>query len=158
MTRKQIPISQLKRSPIRHEELSLSLTARINYLQQALEEVYSQPIEKWLDEFQRDANPESEVVWWERLTRCYLAYTEPKDLSFKQKQAAFKVFSRWGWATTLRVWGWNLSACHREQQKSCWRSWAVESNNVTSAAVSSFSAHPSLAPITYSNRRSAGAL
>ena len=46
-----------------------------------------QRLEKWLDEFQRDANPESEVVWWERLTRCYLAYTEPKDLSYKQKQA-----------------------------------------------------------------------
>jgi hypothetical protein len=90
MTRKQIPISQLKRGPIRHEQLSLSLTARINYLRQALDEVYAQPMEKWLDEFQRDANPESEVVWWERLTRCYLAYTEPKDLSFKQKQAAFK--------------------------------------------------------------------
>jgi hypothetical protein len=90
MTRKQIPISQLKRGPIRHEQLSLSLTARINYLRQALHEVYAQPMEKWLDEFQRDTNPESEVVWWERLTRCYLAYTEPKDLSFKQKQAAFK--------------------------------------------------------------------
>ena len=78
MTRKQIPISQLKRGPIRHEQLSLSLTARINYLRQALDEVYAQPMEKWLDEFQRDANPKSEVVWWERLTRCYMAYTRTK--------------------------------------------------------------------------------
>jgi hypothetical protein len=102
MTRKQIPISQLKRGPIRHEQLSLSLTARINYLQHTLEEVYSQPIEKWLDEFQRDANPESEVVWWERLTRCYLAYTEPKDLSFKQKQAAFKILFTLGMGSDLK--------------------------------------------------------
>ena len=36
MTRKQIPISQLKRGPIRHEQLSLSLTARINYLRRPL--------------------------------------------------------------------------------------------------------------------------
>src|SRR5580698_6907493 len=103
MTRKQIPISQLKRGPIRHEQLSLSLTARINYLQHTLEEVYSQPIEKWLDEFQRDANPESEVVWWERLTRCYLAYTEPKDLSFKQKQAAFKILFTLGMGSDLQT-------------------------------------------------------
>ena len=103
MTRKQIPISQLKRGPIRHEQLSLSLTARINYLRQALEEVYSQPIEKWLDEFQRDMNPESEVVWWERLTRCYLAYTEPKDLSFKQKQAAFKILFTLGMGNDLQA-------------------------------------------------------
>jgi hypothetical protein len=102
MTRKQIPISQLKRGPIRHEDLSLSLTARINYLQQALEEVYSQPIEKWLDEFQRDTNPESEVMWWERLTRCYLSYKEPKDLSFKQKQAAFKILFALGMGNDLK--------------------------------------------------------
>ena len=103
MTRKQIPISQLKRGPIRHEQLSLSLTARINYLRQALDEVYPQPMEKWLDEFQRDANPESEVVWWERLTRCYLAYTEPKDLSFKQKQAAFKILFTLGMGSDLQA-------------------------------------------------------
>jgi hypothetical protein len=91
MTRKNIPISQLKRGPIRHEQLSLSLTARINYLQEALNEVYPQPIEKWLDEFKRDTNPESEVVWWERLARCYVAYREANDLSAGQKLAAFKV-------------------------------------------------------------------
>ena len=102
MTRKQLPISQLKRGPIRHEQLSLSLTARINYLQQALDEVYPQPIEKWLDEFRRDANPESEVVWWERLTRCYLVYTEPKDLSQEQKQAAFKILFTLGMGSGLQ--------------------------------------------------------
>jgi hypothetical protein len=102
MTRKQIPISQLKRGPIRHEQLSLSLTARINYLCQTLDEVYSQSIDKWLDEFRRDANPESEVIWWERLTRCYLGYTEPKDLSREQKQAAFKVLFTLGMGSGLQ--------------------------------------------------------
>jgi hypothetical protein len=102
MKRKQIPISQLKRGPIRHEQLSLSLTARIKYLHQALEEIYPQPIEKWLDEFQRDAHPESEVIWWERLTRCYQAYTEPKDLSLKQKQAAFKILFTLGMGNDLQ--------------------------------------------------------
>lgn len=101
MTRKQISISHLKRGPIRHEQLSLSLTARINYLQQTLDEVYPQPMEKWLDEFQRDANPESEVMWWERLTRCYLAYTEPKTLSLPQRQSAFKILFTVGMGNDL---------------------------------------------------------
>jgi hypothetical protein len=105
MTRKQIPISQLKRGPIRHEQLSLSLTARINYLQEALDEVYPQTIEQWLDEFQRDANPESEVVWWERLTRCYLASTEPKTLSLRQNQSAFKVLFTLGMGNDLHGMG-----------------------------------------------------
>src|ERR1700722_5876115 len=103
MTRKQIPISQLKRGPTRHEQLSLSLTARINYLCQTLDEVYSQSIDKWLDEFRRDANPESEVLWWERLTRCYLGYTEPKDLSQEQKQAAFKILFTLGMGSGLQA-------------------------------------------------------
>ena len=47
-------------------------------------------METWLEEFRRDANPESEILWWERLTQCYLGYTEPKDLSPQQKQAAFR--------------------------------------------------------------------
>jgi hypothetical protein len=102
MTRKNIPISQLKRSAIRHQELPLSLVARINYLHETLDEVYPQPIEAWMDGFQRDMNPESEIVWWERLTRCYLAYTEPKDLSFKQKQAAFKILFTLGMGSDLK--------------------------------------------------------
>jgi len=102
MNRKSIPISQLKRGPIRHEQLSMSLTARINYLCQSLDEVYPQSIEKWLDEFRRDANPESEVMWWESLTRCYLAYAEEKDLSAGQKLAAFKILFTLGMGSSIQ--------------------------------------------------------
>ncbi len=91
MTRKTIPISQLKPSPRRHEELPPFLTAKINQLCRALAEVYPQSIDVWMDGFQRDLNPESEVKWWDRLTRCYLAYTEPKELSLEQKRTAFKI-------------------------------------------------------------------
>ena len=42
-------------------------------------------------------------MWWERLTRCYLAYTEPKDLSFKQKQAAFKILFTLGMGNDLQA-------------------------------------------------------
>jgi len=105
MARKRLPISQLTRGPIRNEDLSLSLTARINYLRLTLDEVYPQSLETWLDAFRRDANPESEVLWWERLTRCYLAYVEPKDLSMKQKQAAFKILFTLGMGSSLQDMG-----------------------------------------------------
>jgi len=36
----------------------------MNHLQQTLAEVCPQSINTWLDGFQRDANPESEVQWW----------------------------------------------------------------------------------------------
>ena len=64
--------------------------------------------------------PESEVVWWERLTRCYLAYTEPKDLSFKQKQAAFKVLFNLGMATTCVTSAPGSPACPSGHAKKSW--------------------------------------
>jgi hypothetical protein len=52
--------------------------------------------EEWLDGFRRDANPESEVRWWERLTRCYRGYSDTRELSSEQKKALFSVVFRLG--------------------------------------------------------------
>ena len=60
-------------------------------------------MQTWMDEFRRDANPESEVLWWERLTRCYLEYTEPKDLSPEQKQAVFRILFTLGMGGGLQA-------------------------------------------------------
>jgi hypothetical protein len=71
-------------------ELPPALVARIIDLRLALDEVYSSSLEEWLDDFQRDVYPEPEVLWWERLSRSYLAYRDKRDLSAEQRQAAFK--------------------------------------------------------------------
>jgi hypothetical protein len=91
MTRKSIDPHKLKPGPIRHEQLPLSLIARINHLRLTLKEAYPQSMEKWLDGFQRDANPESEVQWWEQIARCYQSYTDTKILNAEQRQAAFSI-------------------------------------------------------------------
>ena len=96
MARKRIDPAKLKRGPIRHEELPLSLIARINYIRSTLHEVHPMSMDEWLDGFRRDANPESEVLWWERLTRWYRGYSDTKDLSFEQKKALFSVLFRLG--------------------------------------------------------------
>lgn len=54
------------------------------------------PMEEWLDGFRRDMNPESEVRWWERLTRWYRGYSDTRDLSAEQKKALFRVVFRLG--------------------------------------------------------------
>jgi hypothetical protein len=46
---------------------------------------------EWLEGFQRDLHPESEVVWWERLAHCYVEYSHGQELNSGQKQAAFRV-------------------------------------------------------------------
>jgi hypothetical protein len=99
---KRIPISEIRKAPIRHEHLPVALVTRIGELQQALAEVYPKPIENWLDEFKRDTDPEAEVDWWESLVAGYRAYTEPKDLTLSQKKAAFKIFLLGGMGEDLR--------------------------------------------------------
>ena len=89
MKTKRVKVEHLKPGPIRHTELSPLLIARIASVQSALKEVYPQSLDKWLDGFQRDAHPESEVQWWENLVACYTKYTGEKELDSSQAQAAF---------------------------------------------------------------------
>ena len=96
MHEKRVSPNDLKPGPIRHEQLSPSLIARIEYLRSTLEEVYPQSMAAWLDGFQRDAHPEGEVLWWERLSRCYVEYTSPKELNAEQRKAAFNVICKLG--------------------------------------------------------------
>jgi len=58
--------------------------------------VYPQPIGEWLDGFQRDAHPEGEVQWWERLARCYMEYISQKRLNGEQRKAAFSLILKLG--------------------------------------------------------------
>jgi hypothetical protein len=91
MAQKNIDLSKLQRGPVRHPELPLTLVARVNYLRTTLEEAYPQSMDQWLDGFKRDANPDREVLWWERLARCYVAYNALKELTIHQKRVLFKV-------------------------------------------------------------------
>jgi hypothetical protein len=91
MPKQRRKVEDLKPGPIRHQELPPALVARIEWLKSTLDEVYPQSMKEWLNGFQRDVNPESEVVWWERLAHCYVEYSHGHELSSSQKQAAFRV-------------------------------------------------------------------
>lgn len=84
-------VDDLKPAPVRHGELPAHLVARIDTLRSTLDEVYPQPMAEWLDGFQRDANPEGEILWWERLTSCYTEYSSTRQLNSQQRRAAFNV-------------------------------------------------------------------
>ncbi len=42
-------------------------------------------------------------MWWERLTQCYLVYTDTKALSSEQKQAVFRILFQLGMGGDLRA-------------------------------------------------------
>jgi hypothetical protein len=83
-------IDDLKPGPIRHQKLPPALVARIEAIRSALDEVYPQSMAEWLDGFKRDANPEAQVVWWERLAHCYTEYTRIQDINPEQRRSSFR--------------------------------------------------------------------
>ena len=81
----------IRPGPIRRTQLSPELTQRINTVRAALAEVCALTDTEWRDAFQRDANPEHELAWWERVSGCYDALIAGRTFSPDQRQAAFKV-------------------------------------------------------------------
>jgi hypothetical protein len=81
----------LRPGPIRHPQLSDELMLRIEAVRAALAEVCALTEVEWRDAFQRDAHPEQELVWWERVSRCYVALVGRRPFPPDQRQAAFNV-------------------------------------------------------------------
>ena len=81
----------LRPGPIRRVQLSPELVLRIDTVRAALAEVCALTEAEWRDAFQRDANPEHELLWWERVAGCYRPLVAGRAFSPGQRQAAFNV-------------------------------------------------------------------
>jgi hypothetical protein len=91
MSSTEINPKDLKPGPICHPRLSPVLAIRVEAVRAILAEVCPISCEEWLDGFQRDQRPGREIMWWERVARCYTGFTAKETLSLEQKQAAFKI-------------------------------------------------------------------
>ena len=81
----------LKPGPIRRAQLSPELLLRLGKVRAAVGEVCALTEADWRDAFQRDANPEHELLWWERVAACYVALVAGQTFSPGQRHAAFNV-------------------------------------------------------------------
>jgi hypothetical protein len=81
----------IRPGPIRRAQLSTELVLRIDKVRAALAEVCALTEAEWQDAFQRDANPEHELLWWERVSGCYVPLVAGRTFSPDQRQAAFNV-------------------------------------------------------------------
>ena len=77
--------------PIKHQKLSPKQMERIDKLREALAEVERSSIEKWVDNFKRDANPDKELAVWEKIAAGYMRYCARKPLSREAKQDVFQL-------------------------------------------------------------------
>jgi hypothetical protein len=84
-------LKNLRPGPIRHALLSPELMLRIDTVRTTLADVCTLTGAQWRDAFQRDANPEHEIQWWERVARCYVPLVRQRTFSLDQRQAAFNV-------------------------------------------------------------------
>jgi hypothetical protein len=84
-------LASLNPGPIRRQELSPKQMERIYKLRDALSEVERSPIEKWVDNFKRDADPDRELAVWEKIADGYTRYCSKRPLSIEAKEDVFQL-------------------------------------------------------------------
>ncbi|MDC3960305.1 hypothetical protein [Polyangium jinanense] len=83
--------ASLRLGPVRHEKLSDDQMERIKKLQETFREVDPMPLEKWIDDFKRDADPDREIRVYEGMAEAYTAYCSNRNLTPEAKKDAFCV-------------------------------------------------------------------
>src|ERR1035438_7027701 len=89
LVRKTIRMSDIQPGPILHKHLSPDLEERIRKLEPVFAEVYPNSHEEWLEGFQRDLNPESEVRIWEAFASAYQAFLAKRAVILPAKKEVF---------------------------------------------------------------------
>ena len=82
--------ADLKPNEIQHEQLSEEQLRRIKKLHETFAEVDRSSLEKWIDNFKRDANPDSEIAIWERVANAYRNYCSQRQLTLEAKGDVFQ--------------------------------------------------------------------
>lgn len=82
----------LNLSAIKHPELPDDLVSRVRLIRASLLDVHPYSMDRWLDGFQRDANPATEIGYWERIASAYLEYVSMTPrLAYEQYEQAFEL-------------------------------------------------------------------
>ena len=82
---------KLEPGPIRHAGLTDEQMARVQRVQKVFSEVDPSPIEKWVEDFRRDLNPERELSHWESMATAYETFTTSRALTLAAKKEVFGV-------------------------------------------------------------------
>lgn len=86
-----VAVSALQTGPIRHDALAPEQLARIKHLQTIFAEVDPTPLDKWVDDFRRDTDPEREIRIYESMAHAYDAYVSSRTLSLAAKREVYQL-------------------------------------------------------------------
>ena len=83
--------AKVQPGPIRRERLSDEQMARVRRVQEVFAEVDPTPLDKWVEDFRRDLDPDRELAIWERMAAAYTGYTAARRLTPEAKKEVFVV-------------------------------------------------------------------
>ncbi|MBC7933526.1 MAG: hypothetical protein H7Z38_23445 [Rubrivivax sp.] len=83
--------ADLRPNEIQHQRLSEEQLNRIKKLHKTFAEVDKSSLETWINNFKRDANPDSEIAIWERVAKSYTDYCSQRELTAEAKDDVFQV-------------------------------------------------------------------
>ncbi len=87
---KRMKLSDLKQGPVRQEALPDGFIIRMQKYKKILEEVETTSLEKTINTFQRDWDPESELVVWEKIAKVYDDFISQRpEYTLEQKKEVF---------------------------------------------------------------------
>lgn len=72
-----------------HNFIGLISTQDSGYIYKTFYEVDSSPLEKWIEDFKRDMNPDREIAIWERMAEDYINHCSQRKLSLRAKKQFF---------------------------------------------------------------------
>ena len=87
---KMVNAADLKPNEIQRDQLSEEQLRRIKKLRETFAEVDRSSWEKWIDNFKRDADPDSEIAIWERIAVAYTNYCSQRQLTLEAKSDVFR--------------------------------------------------------------------
>jgi hypothetical protein len=85
---KQIKVSDVEVGPMRHPALPGGFIERIKAFKEILGDTDALSLEKTIDGFKRDTNPESELIIWERIAstfHIFLSHNPTADPTVRQE-------------------------------------------------------------------------
>src|SRR5688500_14338061 len=81
----KIDPASLQLGPIRHTQLPEDLVTRVRAFEPVFADVYPNTHEKWIEGFQRDLHPESEIAIWEHIAAALTQFTVGRDLPLETR-------------------------------------------------------------------------
>jgi len=89
-TLKKVKLSELKMGPIGQEVLPAGFIDRVIKYKEILKEVETSTLEDTVSNFQRDLDPEKELVVWEKIAFTYKDFVgQYPDYTLEQKMEVF---------------------------------------------------------------------